>query len=223
MPMRILALVPLRGGSKSIKNKNIKNMAGKPLCEWVLLSSLKSKLINDTFVSTDSNQIKEIVSNISDQIRVIDRPDEYAKDESTTESVIQHFQSIIDFDYLVIIQATSPLLQSKHLDEALDYFFEKEYDSLLSVVSTKRFFWDSDGVAINYDPNKRPRRQDFEGIFMENGAFYITSKEAFIKSGSRLSGRIGLYEMPDKTGLEVDEPLDWEIIEKQLSSNIELN
>ena len=97
--MRILALVPLRGGSKSIKNKNIKNMAGKPLCEWVLLSSLKSKLINDTFVSTDSNQIKEIVSNISDQIRVIDRPDEYAKDESTTESVIQHFQSIIDFDY----------------------------------------------------------------------------------------------------------------------------
>ncbi len=221
--MRILALVPLRGGSKSIKNKNIKNMAGKPLCEWVLLSSLKSKLINDTFVSTDSNQIKEIVSNISDQIRVIDRPDEYAKDESTTESVIQHFQSIIDFDYLVIIQATSPLLQSKHLDEALDYFFEKEYDSLLSVVRTKRFFWDSDGVAINYDPNKRPRRQDFEGIFMENGAFYITSKEAFIKSGSRLSGRIGLYEMPDKTGLEVDEPLDWEIIEKQLSSNIELN
>ena len=221
--MKILALIPLRGGSKSIKNKNIINIAGKPLCEWVLMSALKSKLIEQVYVSTDSQQIKDVVSNIDSSIKIIDRPDEYARDESTTESVMEHFQTIIDFDYLITIQATSPLLGSKHLDEALSYFFDKKYDSLLSVVRTKRFFWNSEGKAINYDPQKRPRRQDYDGIFMENGAFYITSKETLMKTGSRLGGSIGYYEMPVETGLEIDEPLDWEIVEQQLYKSSKFN
>ena len=146
--MKILALIPLRGGSKSIKDKNIIHIAGKPLCEWVLMSVLKSKLIEQAYVSTDSQQIKDVVSNVDSSIKIIDRPEDYARDESTTESVMEHFQTIIDFDYLVTIQATSPLLEPKHLDEALSYFFDKKYDSLLSVVRTKRFFWNNEGKAI---------------------------------------------------------------------------
>ena len=223
MSKKIVALIPLRGGSKSIKNKNIKNISGKPLCEWVLRSSIKSHLISDTYVSTDSEKIKSVVNNISKEIKIIDRPIEYARDESTTESVIQHFQTKIDFDYIVTIQATSPLLHHKQLDEALNYFLQHDYDSLLSVVRTKRFFWDNEGSPINYNPQNRPRRQDYQGIFMENGAFYITSKEIFERTGSRLGGKIGLYEMPEETGLEIDEPLDWEIIEKQLSNYSRFN
>jgi CMP-N-acetylneuraminic acid synthetase len=221
--MKILALIPLRGGSKSIKNKNIKTIAGKPLCEWVLMSALNSKLIEKVYVSTDSERIKNVVNNIDSRINIIDRPEEYSTDESSTESVMQHFQMNIDFDFLVTIQATSPLLESKHIDLALKHFFDNGYDSLLSVVRTKRFFWTKEGEAINYEPESRPRRQDYDGIFMENGAFYITSKDMLNKTGSRLSGSIGLYEMPAETGLEIDEPLDWHIVEKQLVNSSKVN
>ena len=84
--------------------------------------------------------------------------------------------------------------------------------TLLSVVRSKRFFWAENGKPINYDFKKRPRRQDFDGMMMENGAFYISSVGSVLKSQNRLSGKISLYEMPEESGFEIDEPSDWEIV-----------
>jgi N-acylneuraminate cytidylyltransferase len=89
-------------------------------------------------------------------------------------------------------------------------------DSLLSAVRTKRFFWNASGEPLNYDYNNRPRRQDFEGLFMENGAFYINSVENILKFKNRLSGKVGVYEMPEASGFEIDEPEDWIIVESLL-------
>ena len=111
------------------------------------------------------------------QVKLIDRPTELATDTASTESVMLHFMDQVDFDCLVTIQATSPLLQSNDLDQALEYFLSNKFDSLLSVVRSKRFFWDEKGFPINYNPKYRQRRQEFKGTLMENGAFYITNKD----------------------------------------------
>lgn len=122
----------------------------------------------------------------------------------------------VSFDTLVTIQATSPLLRSNDIDSALTLFDRKRYDSMLTAVRTKRFYWNDDGTPLNYDPLARPRRQDFNGTLMENGAFYLTRRSILEQTRCRLGGRIGIYEMAEETGLEIDEPEDWARAEQLL-------
>jgi CMP-N-acetylneuraminic acid synthetase len=215
----IVALVPLRGNSKSIPKKNIKMIAGKPLCAWVLEATAHSHHISTVYVSTDSEEIADIVSGLDLDIQIINRPAEYATDEASTESVMLHFADQVSFDYLVTVQATSPLLRSVDLDEALDLYHAEGLDSMLSAVRTKHFFWRDDNTPINYDPLHRPRRQDYSGILMENGAFYVTSREILQKNRCRLGGKIGIYEMAESTSFEIDEPVDWITVESLLKNH----
>jgi len=211
-----IALIPLRGGSKSIPKKNVKPLGGKPLCAWVLEAATHAQWIDAVYVSTDSREIEDVVKSLNLGVIIIQRPPEYATDEASTESVMLHFSAQVDFDVLVTIQATSPLLQATQLDEALAKFQHENIESMLSAVRTKRFFWQNDGTPINYDPLKRPRRQDFPGTLMENGAFYITRRSILERYGCRLGGRIGIYEMPEYTSVEIDEPEDWEFVSRLL-------
>jgi len=150
---------------------------------------------------------------------VVDRPAAHATDEASTESVMLHFMNTILFDVLVTIQATSPLLESTHLDQALEAFNAQSLDSMLSAVRCKRFFWNDDAMPINYDPLHRPRRQDFAGTLMENGAFYVTRRDILEKYQCRLGGKMGIYEMPESTAIELDEPSDWEIVSRLLTED----
>jgi N-acylneuraminate cytidylyltransferase len=211
-----VALIPLRGGSKSIPNKNIKLINGKPLCQWVIEAACSTSKIDKVFISTDSQLIKTTIRNLPVEVEIIDRPNEYATDEASTESVMLHFSNLIDFNTLITIQATSPLLSSNDLESALDLFISKKYDSMLSAVISHRFYWDLNNKALNYNPNFRPRRQEFDGTYVENGAFYITNKNILEKYKCRLGGNIGIYEMNENTYHEIDEPSDWEIVEQKL-------
>jgi CMP-N-acetylneuraminic acid synthetase len=213
---RIVALVPLRGGSKSIPYKNIKSIAKKPLCLWVLEAASSSNMIDKIFVSTDSEKIKNVVESSLLPVKVIDRDPGLATDRASTESVMLDFMEKVDFDVLVTIQATSPLTKTRDFDSAIDYFFKNNLDSLLTGVRVKRFFWSDDNKPINYNPLKRPRRQEFKGWIMENGAFYITKKSILKKYKCRLGGKIGIYEMDQESSFEIDEPMDWKIIESLL-------
>lgn len=214
--MNIVSLIPLRGGSKSIPKKNIKLIAEKPLCAWALFAAAGAAQIDSVYVSTDSEEIAETVQGLGLGIQVIMRPAEYATDEASTESVMLHFMRHVDFDVMVTIQATSPLLTSHDLDQALVHFHEQQLDSMLSAVRTKRFFWRDDATPINYNPSHRPRRQDFQGTLMENGAFYITKHDILHRHQCRLGGKIGIYEMDESTAVEIDEPADWERVERLL-------
>ena len=100
--------------------------------------------------------------------------------------------------------------------DTLARFERDRLDSLLSAVRTKRFFWQDDASPINYDPLHRPRRQDFAGTLMENGAFYITRRTILEQYRCRLGGRIGIHEMPERNALEIDEPEDWARVEALL-------
>jgi CMP-N-acetylneuraminic acid synthetase len=210
------ALIPLRGGSKSIPKKNIKPLAGQPLCAWVLQAASAAAHIDVVYVSTDCPEIAAVVRALDLGVEIINRPAALATDEASTEAVMLHFIEQVPCERLVTIQATSPQLTAADLDAALARFERDGLDSLLSAVRTKRFFWQDDATPINYDPIHRPRRQDFAGTLMENGAFYITRRGILEYYHCRLGGRIGIHEMPEHSAMEIDEPEDWARVEALL-------
>lgn len=222
---KYVALIPVRGGSKSIPLKNIKPICGRPLVWWTLDAAINCAKISKVFISTDSDDIRKSVNeyikmySCSDRLFCFDRDPSTATDTASTESAMLDFSLKNKFENIILIQATSPLLTDENLTNAIKQYESSNCDSLLSVVRQKRFVWknEADGaVSVNYDYNNRPRRQEFDGFLVENGAFYITSKQLLEQSKCRLSGGIGLYEMPEETYYEIDEPSDWFIIEKLL-------
>lgn len=213
---RVVALIPLREGSKEIPLKNIKQIGGKPLCWWVLNAAISSNQFDSVFVSTESKLIASVVESFKLGVEIIDRPKDLAEDGSTTESVMFHFLDNVEFETLVTIQATSPLLRSSDLASALVEFNKGEYDSMLSVVELKKFVWSKNSVPLNYLPQKRPFRNDVHPVYVENGAFYITRRKTLQDEKCRLGGRIGLFAMANNSLIELDSIEDWEEIEKRL-------
>ncbi len=213
-----VALIPVRGGSKSIPLKNIKPFCGKPLVYWTVKAAQDCMKIDKVYVSTDSELIKKIVKDFGfDKVEVIDRSTKNSTDIASTELVMIEFAQKYEFDDLILIQATSPLLVDEDLDKGIELFEQPEVDSVLSTVRQKRFCWTNiEGYVqpINYDFKNRPRRQEFDGYLVENGAFYIISKSLFLQTNCRLAGRIKTVEMSDDTYFEIDEPSDWIILEE---------
>lgn len=226
-----VAFIPVRGGSKSIPLKNIKPISGKPLVYWTVKAACGCKFIDKVYVATDNDKIKETVESFKNGIEdalfskceVIDRSAESASDTASTEFAMLEFAGNYEFDNIVLVQATSPLLQSTDLDRGFEAFNEDGVGSVLSVVPQKRFHWENDGNGYvhptNYDVFHRPRRQEFDGYLVENGAFYISSKTDLIKSQNRVSGNIKAVEMNEDTFFEIDEPGDWVIIEALMKKN----
>lgn len=222
-----IAFIPVRGGSQSIPLKNIKPLSGKPLIYWTMKAAQESEKISDLVIATDHDEIEKIALSFGfSKTRIYRRKPENAVNTSSTESVMLEFlesfggfqsnQAIDPQDFFVLIQATNPFLKSEDLDRGFQALVDKSADSLLSAVRTKRFFWSEDGRPYNYDFRHRPRRQDFAGMFMENGAFYINSIGNILRDRNRLSGKIAVYEMCEESGFEIDEPSDWIICEELL-------
>jgi CMP-N-acetylneuraminic acid synthetase len=210
---RTIAFVPVRCGSKSIPLKNIKEFCGKPLVFWVLNAIEETPNIDTAIVATDCEQIKAVIQSFAfSKVSVYDRLPDNAHDTSSTESVMLEFLEYSDAkneDKFILVQATCPLTQSLDLTRALE-LLEKDnsFESLLSCVRVKRFFWNVEG-PINYDFRHRPRRQDFDGVLMENGAFYINTVGNIRRDKNRLSGKVKIYEMPEYAAVDIDEPDDW--------------
>ena len=221
-----VGLIPVRGGSKSIPLKTIKEIAGKPLIYYSLKAACLSKCLDKVYVCTDSEEIRETVLNIIEKdemfakAEVIGRSPATATDTATSLSAIIEFAEKYEFETLAFIQATSPLLTGEELDQGFKVFFESNADSVLSVVPQKRFIWKKNEKNFaepqNYDFRARPRRQDFSEYYVENGAFYITKRKTLLKEGNYLSGNIKMVPMNELTYFEIDEPSDWLIIEELL-------
>lgn len=214
----VIAFIPVRGGSKSIPLKNIKPLAGKPLVCWNIEALEKCDAVDEIVVATDSNEIWETVSSRKyKKVKLYRRSAENACDTASTESVMLEYieyAELADETIFMLVQATSPMTKTNHFEEALKQYAEGKYDSMLTCVRNYRFFWSEDGKSLNYDYRNRPRRQDFKGLLMENGAFYINSVGNILRDKNRLSGKIGIYEMPGYTATEIDEPEDWMILEQ---------
>jgi YrbI family 3-deoxy-D-manno-octulosonate 8-phosphate phosphatase len=225
--MKKIAIIPLRKNSKGIPGKNKKKMVGRPLFSWVLSEAIFSNL-DSVYIFTDDAEIIDYVTKNytwSPKVNALLRSDENATDTASTESTILEFSEKInqDFDLLCLLQATSPLTTSEAINAGIDKIVKENFDSSLSVVKTHRFTWNENGTPQNYDVFNRPRRQDFEGLLIENGAVYCTTKAAFINSKNRVSGTIGLIEMPEESLLEIDSRTDWDCIENLLMQRLKNN
>ena len=213
----VIAFIPVRGGSKSIPLKNIKPFCGKPLVCWNIEALENCPRVDKIVVATDSDGIwKTVESRNYTKTVLYRRSAENACDTASTESVMLEYityAKLSEDDVFMLVQATSPLTETKHFSEALKMYEKGEYDSILTCVRNYRFFWNEDGTSMNYDYMNRPGRQDFKGMLMENGAFYINKVGNILSNGNRLGGRIGIYEMPEYTAAEIDEPDDWLVLE----------
>ena len=224
-----IAFIPVRGGSKSIPLKNIKPINGKPLVYWTAYAVQNAKCIDKIIIATDSEDIKNTVLGFNfNKLEVYDRNPENASDTASTESVMLEYinkSDLKDDDLFFLIQATSPLLKSEHIDGMFNAFSKSNADSMFTGVVEKQFKWGvningKEGLnPVNYDYRNRPRRQDFEGLIAETGACYINSVNNIKQYKCRLSGKISFYELPAYTSYELDEPVDWIIVEELLKSN----
>lgn len=222
--MKTIAFVPARCGSKSISFKNIKLFCGKPLIFWVLQSLQETVEVDEVYVATDCDEIKDTVESFGfGKTKVYLRDAENAQDESSTESAMLEFLSKKDFsdkDKFILVQATCPLVLSGDFSNALSQYAYEKSDSLLTCARVKIFLWNSSGEPLNYDFRRRPRRQEIKGELMENGAFYITSVGSLKKNKNRLSGKISIFEMPEYTAIDIDDEDDWLVAEMLMKKYI---
>lgn len=222
--MKTFAIIPARGGSKGVPEKNIIVIANKPLIVWSIETALSSSLVDKVFVTTDDKRIADISRKYGAEI--INRPKELANDNSTSESALLHVLNVIEKQHniipeeIVLLQATSPIRESVDIDKAIKVFNDGKLDSLFSCCKVKdRFIWQKDrGVykSVNYDFTNRQRRQDIEEKYLENGSIYIFKPEILRTYNNRLGGKIGIYEMPFWKSFQIDIPEDIEICEYYL-------
>lgn len=192
------------------------NLAGRPLIYYAIQASKKS-LVEETWVSSDSDEILDISKNLG--AKTIKRPKELSDDNAPSESALIHFAENVDFDILVFIQCTSPLIKFQDINKGLEKI--KKFDSIVSVSETHQMFWNAKGPL--YDINKRARRQNSIKRYLETGSFFITSKKNLLKYQNRLSGNIGFVEIPKYRSFDIDSFDDLKIVELIINSKDYLN
>ena len=219
--MKVLSIIPARGGSKGIPLKNLVMLNQKPLLYYTVTASLKSKIINKTVVSTDNKKIGKVALKLGAE--VVYRPKKLATDTTALEPVIEHVLNYLNRhqnytpDIIVILQNTSPLRTAKHIDEALTLMRKQNYDSILSGFSIHTFLWKKSKktiIPLDYNPKKRPNRQNIHEQLFENGAIFATKTRCFTKNNCRISGKIGFYKMPLENSYNVDSYDDLRSIKK---------
>jgi CMP-N,N'-diacetyllegionaminic acid synthase len=211
--MKVIAIIPARGGSKGIPRKNLVNFSGKPLMQWSIDAALKSKYITDVVVSSDDYEILN-VAQLNEEVLVIKRPKELAQDNSKTAPVLTHvLESLkeVKFDYLILLQPTSPLRTAKDIDLAFEKLLNSEATSLISVCELehhpfKSFKVDEKGYlqgVINNDYPFYPR-QSLPKAYRANGAIYIIKVNNFIKDKRLLTNKATYFEMSIDASLDID-------------------
>ena len=207
----VVAIIPARGGSKGIPNKNTIDFCGKPLIAWTIEQCLSSKHISEVWVSSDSQEILEVVKEYG--AKTIKRPDDISGDFATSESAWLHAIEFIerdgDIDFVLAPQITSPLREAQDIDNAIELFQSEKYDSMFSSsIAEDLFFWKEDKrhelQSVNYDYLNRQRRQDIQEQIIENGSFYIFKSEIIKKYNNRFGGKIGHSKMESWKMFEID-------------------
>lgn len=207
-------LIPARAGSKRIPNKNIVDLAGRPLIQYSIEESLKTT--GNVFVSTDCDQIKEICSNY-ESVTTIDRPPELCQDNSTTNSVIEHFLENYNIETFALVQATSPLVNHLYLKKGFEKFAQcMDIDTIISTYKTVDFYWSAEGKPLNFDPAAKKRTQEIQEWHVENGAFYITSRDIFLKNNNLIGENVDFIVMPKIDSVDIDDYGDLQAAESTI-------
>ena len=222
-----LAVILARGKSKRLPRKNILDLSDKPLIAWSIEAGLKSKYIDKLVVSSDDEEILEISNKFgSDTLK---RPDELAGDTSTSLDAIKHsITSFERYDYVMLLQPTSPLRNDKHIDEAIELLEQKDADAVISVCEMSHSpLWCNtldDNLSMTSflkDEVLNKRSQDLEKFYRLNGAIYLCKTEKLLKENSFfLKDNIFAYVMDRKSSIDIDEQIDFELASLYMRHNL---
>ena len=226
MNKTFLAIIPARGGSKRLPRKNLLDLCGKPLIAWSIEAALKSKYISKVIVSSDDEEILNIAKEYKADF--IKRPDELASDTATTFDTLKHtLENVEKYDYVVLLQPTSPLRTEKHINEAIELLEEKNADAIISVCEMEHSPLWSNTLDENLDITNflrdevlNKRSQDLPKYYRLNGAIYICKTDKLLQNkGFFLKENIYAYKMNKKHSVDIDEEIDFIIAEKLMQHN----
>lgn len=216
MERKVVALLPMKGHSERVSNKNMRDFGGRPLYHAVMQTLLKCKNIEKVIINTDSDIIKNDALANFERVEIIGRPVEIQGDFVPMNNVIGYDLSKTDRTHFMQTHSTNPNVKPETFDKAIDFYFDNldKYDSVFSVTRLQtRLYW-ADGSPVNHNPAELLRTQDLPPVFEENSNFFVFSQKSFADSGGK---RIGIkpvmYEMNKLEAMDIDEPEDFELAE----------
>lgn len=220
--MKVLAVIPARGGSKGIPRKNMRLMAGKPLISYAIENARNSQVITHVAVSSDSDEILAFARQY-EGVLALDRSSHLAQDAVTLDPVIYDAavraeeELGFSFDVVVTLQPTSPLLTVSTLDAALGQFLSSDADSMISVVNAPHLSWTKNEKGETVPAYKeRLNRQQLPPNYLETGAF-LAARRGSVTASSRLGSKVTVYEVPEIESTDIDTKQDWVVCEALLS------
>ncbi len=217
---RIVAFVPMRHSSERVKGKNYRPLGGKPLFHHIVEALLGSPLIDEVVIDTDSPLITEDVTSSFPEVRVLPRPERLLGGDVPMNEILLYDVSQVDGDLFVQTHSTNPLLRSETITAALGAFLAQRetYDSLFTVTPLQTRLWWPDGTAINHDPAVLLRTQDLPPVMEENSCLYVFTKSTLEKRGNRIGERPLLYALDPAEAWDIDEEVDWTVVEALYSA-----
>ncbi|MFL0197700.1 acylneuraminate cytidylyltransferase family protein [Clostridium sp. WILCCON 0269] len=230
MNKSFLAIIPARSGSKGIIDKNIKEINNKPLMVYTIDACIKSKIFDGIIVSTDSEKYAKIAENYGASVPFL-RPDELSTDTASNHDVILHVLNEIkkmgnSYDYIVLLQPTSPLRNGKHILESVDKLLNYDANSIVSICevdhpSNINIVLDSNmRLDFLFDDNKKMRRQDMEKEYRINGAIYICKTDYFLKYKSFYREKSYPYIMDKISSIDIDDIYQFEFVKFIINNNL---
>ena len=220
--MKILGIIPARGGSKGIPRKNIKLLGGKPLLEYTVNAAKNSELLSRVILSSEDAEIIEVAKKLNLEIPFV-RPAEFSTDKASSLEVIKHALEYFEaennyFDAVCLLQTTSPFREKNLIDRALQKFQDEDLDSLISVREVPAeynphwVFEEDKNHFLKIATGEKeiiPQRQQLRKAFYRDGALYITKTSVIQKQNSLYGKRIGYINTTASPYVNLDEPSDW--------------
>jgi len=224
-----LAIIPARGGSKGLPRKNIKELNGKPLIEWSIKTGLKSKYLDEVVVSTDDQEIADIAQQHGAKIPFL-RPVYLANDTATSFDAIKHtidfYKNTLnkEFDYIVLLEPTSPLRTIDDIDKAIEQLLESDASSIVGICKTEdqnpAFLVNKNaqGFIQGYENKdmKVLRRQDIQDVYFFEGTIYISATKTLLNTKTFYHKNTIGYEVPKYKSLEIDDMDDFIMVEAMM-------
>jgi CMP-N,N'-diacetyllegionaminic acid synthase len=227
--MKILGLIPARGGSKGVLRKNIRLLNGKPLLAYTAESSLKCRNLARIILNTEDEEIAEVGRKYGLDVPFM-RPPELALDSTSSFAVVRHTLLNLEnagekFDAVCLLQPTNPLRRSEDIDACIELFARSSADCVISVLpvpheyNPKWVFWKNEDGRLNLstgDAEIITRRQDLPPAFHRDGSVYVTRRDTIIKDSSLYGNRVLGYEISPEFSANIDTEQDWQAIEKRI-------
>ena len=209
--IKFAALLPMKGHSERVKNKNLKSFNGMPLMCCILKTLTACAAVSEIYINTDSSEISDTALRYFPDVKIIERPAELCGDFVSMNDIIKYDMSVIDNEHFIQTHATNPLLTSKTLSAACDMYINNinEYDSIFSVTKRQTRLYDKNTKAVNHNPKELIRTQDLEPLYEENSNIYIFSRKSFSASGARIGENPKLFEMNSIEAVDIDNEIDF--------------